>query len=146
MATVYAATNESIVDTDRNHPVVKIGITDQPIQDRMRGLNVGVIKPYDCFYALEVGDIARAREVEKLILDAFKKDRVEKKEFLRLDKDSASSIFLALEIAGFENVTPYPEDTVDEEEHKKVVERRKNFTFGEVGIEKGTKLQFKGYD
>ena len=146
MATVYAATNESIVDTDENHPVVKIGITDQPIQDRMRGLNVGVLKPYDCFYALEVGDMARAREVEKLILDAFKKDRVEKKEFLRLDKDSVSSIFLALEIAGFENVTPDPEDTVDEEEHKRVVERRKNFTFGEVGIEKGTKLQFKGHD
>ena len=146
MATVYAATNESIIDTDENHPVVKIGITDQSIADRMRGLNVGVPKPYDCFYALEVGDMKKAREVEKLIFEAFKKDRVGKKEFFRLEKDSVSSIFLALEIAGFENVTPEPEDTVEEEEHKRVVERRKNFTFGEVGIEKGTILQFKGYD
>lgn len=147
MAIIYALTNEAIIDPDENHPLVKIGITDQPIEKRMQGLNTGVPKPYDCFAALEVGDMARARKIERLILDAFKKDRVEKKEFLRLDKGSVLSIFEALAISeGIEDETPLPENTIDREEHNSVVERRKNFTFEEVGIETGTILRFKWDD
>ena len=141
MGIVYALTNEAF----KEEHLVKVGMTKKgSVEDRMRALNTGVPEPFECFYALEVGD--RAKEIERLIFSAFKNNRRKKTEFLELDKDSVSSIFLALEIAGFENVTPDPDDTVDKEEHKRVVERRKNFTFGEVGIEKGTKLQFKGYD
>jgi T5orf172 domain len=120
--------------------LVKIGITEGEIEDRVKGLdNTSVPVPFECFYAAEVSDAAK---VERAIHEAFEDHRVRKsREFFRLSPDKPKAI---IELLCLKNVTPGIElfsEEGDEEALAEAKKRRANFNFSTVGIKPGTVLQ-----
>ncbi len=132
--TVYVLTNAEMPG------LVKIGITDGNIEDRVKGLdNTSVPVPFECFYAAEVADAAK---VERAIHEAFDDHRVRKsREFFRLSPDKPRAI---IELLCLKNVTPGEElftEAGDKEALAEAKKRRAAFNFNIVGIKPGTVLQ-----
>ncbi len=131
---VYVLTNAEMPG------LVKIGITEGNIEDRVKGLdNTSVPVPLECFYAAEVSDAAK---IERAIHEAFDDHRVRKsREFFRLSPDKPKAI---IELLCLKNVTPGVElfaEAGDEEALADAKKRRAAFNFKIIGIKPGTVLQ-----
>ena len=136
MATVYILTNQSMPG------LIKIGITERKVEERMRDLysSSAVPLPFECYFALEVKD---AKLVEKKIHHGFDDYRInENREFFEIDPDKAKSILSLVE--GSE-VTPKT-DVVDNATNQQALDKQRNkqrFNFASVGISPGEILEFK---
>ena len=136
MAIVYILTNQSMPG------LIKIGITERKVEDRMRELysSSAVPLPFECYFALEVKD---AKLVEKKIHHGFDDYRInENREFFEIDPDKAKSILSLVE--GTE-VTPKT-DVVDSATDQQALDKQRNkqrFNFASVGISAGEILEFK---
>ena len=136
MATVYILTNQSMPG------LIKIGITERKVEERMRELysSSAVPLPFECYFALEVKD---AKIVEKKIHHGFDDYRInENREFFEIDPDKAKSILSLVE--GTE-VTPKT-DVVDSATDQQALDKQRNkqrFNFASVGISAGEILEFK---
>lgn len=138
MPIVYILTNECMPDT------IKIGTTDN-LEQRIKQLdNTSVALPFQCYYAVEVRD---ASMIEKKLHQGLDDYRVrQNREFFNITPEAAKSILEIAEIMGGNNVTPTGDivDTPqDQQALNKVKEARKRFSFGILGIDKGTTLHFK---
>jgi T5orf172 domain len=89
--------------------LVKIGITESNVEDRIKGLdNTSVPVPFECFYAAQVTDAAK---VERAIHEAFGDHRIRRsREFFRLSPDKPKAI---VELLCVKNVTPGQELLID---------------------------------
>ena len=136
MSTVYILTNQSMPG------LIKIGITERKVEERMRELysSSAVPLPFECYFALEVKD---AKLVEKKIHHGFDDYRInENREFFEIDPDKAKSILSLVE--GTE-VTPKT-DVVDSATDQQALDKQRNkqrFNFASVGISAGEILEFK---
>ena len=136
MATVYILINQSMPG------LIKIGITERKVEERMRELysSSAVPLPFECYFALEVKD---AKLVEKKIHHGFDDYRInENREFFEIDPDKAKSILSLVE--GTE-VTPKT-DVVDSATDQQALDKQRNkqrFNFASVGISAGEILEFK---
>ena len=136
MATVYILTNQSMPG------LIKIGITERKVEDRMRELysSSAVPLPFECYFALEVKD---AKLVEKKIHHGFDDYRInENREFFEIDPDKAKSI---LSLVDGVEVTPKT-DVVDNATDQQALDKQRNkqrFNFASVGISPGEILEFK---
>ena len=136
MATVYILTNQSMPG------LIKIGITERKVEDRMRELysSSAVPLPFECYFALEVKD---AKLVEKKIHHGFDDYRInENREFFEIDPDKAKSI---LSLVDGVEVTPKT-DVVDNPTDQQALDKQRNkqrFNFASVGISPGEILEFK---
>ena len=131
---IYILTNQSFPD------YIKIGKTSN-LKQRLKSLDsTGVPLPFECYYAVEVDDMAR---VEKLIHQSFDKDRVRKnREFFEILPEQAKS---ALQLTGGKDITP-KNDIVESLEDKKALnkarKKRKRFSFDLLNIQPGSELTF----
>ena len=136
MATVYILTNQSMPG------LIKIGITERKVEERMRELysSSAVPLPFECYFALEVKD---AKLVEKKIHHGFDDYRInENREFFEIDPDKAKSI---LSLVDGVEVTPKT-DVVDNATDQQALDKQRNkqrFNFASVGISPGEILEFK---
>ena len=136
MATVYILTNQSMPG------LIKIGITERKVEERMRDLysSSAVPLPFECYFALEVKD---AKLVEKKIHHGFDDYRInENREFFEIDPDKAKSI---LSLVDGVEVTPKT-DVVDNPTDQQALDKQRNkqrFNFASVGISPGEILEFK---
>jgi hypothetical protein len=131
---VYILTNAAMPG------LVKIGITESNVEDRIKGLdNTSVPVPFECFYAAQVTDAAK---IERAIHEAFGDHRLRKnREFFRISPDKPRVI---VELLCIENVTPGQELLVeagDQEALNEERNRKSNFRFSLVGIKPGDELQ-----
>jgi hypothetical protein len=120
--------------------LVKIGITNGAVSDRVKGLdNTSVPVPFECFYAAEVSDAAK---VERAIHEAFDDHRVRKtREFFRLSPDKPKAI---IELLCIKNVTPKDElftEVGDKEALEEAKKKKTAFNFSLAGIKPNTVLQ-----
>ncbi len=131
--TIYILTNQAMPG------LVKIGQTQGSVEDRMRQLDTtGIPLPFECFYAVEVPDPAKA---ERAIHDAFDDHRVRKnREYFRISPDRPKAI---LQLVQIRNVTPghdvvtEPGDQTALDEARK---RRSSFEFSMIGLKAGDEL------
>lgn len=135
MKTVYILTNDSMPG------IIKIGWTDNSVEQRMKELDkTGTPLPFTCYFAKRVDD---PRFVESKLHEAFDEFRIrENREFFRMSPDQAKA---ALEIASGEDVTPQG-DVVETESDRAALDRerkRTRFNFAQIGIEPGEILEFK---
>ena len=136
MATVYILANQSMPG------LIKIGITERKVEERMRDLysSSAVPLPFECYFALEVKD---AKLVEKKIHHGFDDYRInENREFFEIDPDKAKSI---LSLVDGVEVTPKT-DVVDNATDQQALDKQRNkqrFNFASVGISPGEILEFK---
>ena len=135
MKTVYILTNDSMPG------IIKIGWTDNSVEQRMKELDkTGTPLPFTCYFAKRVDD---PRFVESKLHEAFDEFRIrENREFFRMSPDQAKA---ALEIASGEDVTPQG-DVVETESDRAALDRerkRSRFNFAQIGIEPGEILEFK---
>ena len=136
MSTVYILTNQSMPG------LIKIGITERKVEERMRDLysSSAVPLPFECYFALEVKD---AKLVEKKIHHGFDDYRInENREFFEIDPDKAKSI---LSLVDGVEVTPKT-DVVDNPTDQQALDKQRNkqrFNFASVGISPGEILEFK---
>jgi hypothetical protein len=135
MKTVYILTNDSMPG------IIKIGWTDNSVEQRMKELDkTGTPLPFTCYFAKRVDD---PRFVESKLHEAFDEFRIrENREFFRMLPDQAKA---ALEIASGEDVTPKG-DVVETESDRAALDRerkRTRFNFAQIGIEPGEILEFK---
>lgn len=120
---------------------VKIGFTNNNLEGRIRSLDTtGVPLPFECYYAAKVKN---AKEVEKLLHDAFLDHRVRSnREFFEVSPERVVS---AVKLAEVENVTP-GRDFVETDEDQKALdqarERRAMFNFKMVDIPIGAEISF----
>jgi hypothetical protein len=131
---VYVLANEAMPG------LVKIGITDGLVEDRISQLNTsGVPLPFECYYAAEVDDKQR---VEKILHQLFSEYRINlKREFFRMNPEK---VILALSIGNFKEVVT-GEVVVDAEEKaalEKAKSRRPNIKLSAIGIQPGATLTF----
>lgn len=129
MGVVYILTNEAMPG------LVKIGHTGQPVEKRIKSLNVtGVPYPYECVAAWEFRD---AVGVEKTLHRAFADRRVSKKEFFKMAPDPVVAI---LEQFGRKDVTPPRARGAGSRVADSPKTKRKPFRFAMVGITPGETL------
>jgi len=120
--------------------LVKIGITEAGVEDRMRQLDsTGVPLPFEAFLAVQVED---ARGWEHALHEAFGDHRVRpSREFFRISPDKPAAVLRMLK--GLE-VTP-KQDVVqeagDQEALNKARGRRSNFAFDQANVPIGAELQ-----
>jgi T5orf172 domain len=131
---VYILTNQAMPG------LVKIGITESNVEDRIKGLdNTSVPIPFECFYAAQVSDAAK---VERAIHEAFGDNRLRKsREFFRISPDKPKAI---VELLCIKNVTPGQELIAEADDQEALNEERKRrsvFRFSQVGIKPGTELR-----
>ena len=131
---VYVLTNAAMPG------LVKIGITENNVEDRIRGLdNTSVPVPFECFYAAQVAEPAK---VERALHEAFGDHRTRKsREFFRLSPDKPKAI---IELLCIKNATPGQEIVADADDQEALNEertRRSNFRFSIVDIKPGEQLQ-----
>lgn len=131
---IYVLTNEAMPG------LIKIGITNGDISERVKQLdNTSIPLPFECFYAAEVTDAAKA---ERAIHSAFGDHRVRSsREFFKLSPDKPKAI---LELLCLKIVTPGVElftEPGDKEALGEAKKRRANFSFAAVGLKPGTILQ-----
>jgi len=134
MGKVYILTNDAM------QGIIKIGITDNTIEERMKTLdNTSVPKPFRFHYAIESD---RYKEIEKLMHNAFSKFRVrDNREFFKMDAEDAVS---ALKISGEPEIKLNNEmidenGTIIEDEPKSL---KTVFTFSSVNIPQNAELSF----
>lgn len=132
---VYVLVNEAMPG------IVKVGCTTNLAQ-RLKTLdNTSTPEPFECFYAATVTDMHRT---EQLVHRAFGDRRVRSnREFFRI---APEQVVAALQLAGDEDVTPRPEDYIEDAEDRerlnKTQERRENFNFEMLNIPIGSRLYF----
>lgn len=134
MPSVYILTNAAMPG------LVKIGMTDAPIAERMRQLDTtGVPLPFECFLAVETND---AQRWERALHEAFGDHRERAaREFFRISPDKPAAI---LKMIDGLNVTPrgdVVQEAGDQTALNKARSRRTNFSFDVVGIPLGAELQ-----
>lgn len=137
MGIVYILTNDAMPG------IIKIGITESTIEDRIKSLdNTSLPLPFRFYFAIEA---KRFKEIEKLAHNAFSDHRIrDNREFFRIDPERAVA---ALRIAGDKELKQKNEmidesGTVLEENIQKNKERKKRFSFDLVNIEIGSELTF----
>lgn len=137
MGIVYILTNDAMPG------IIKIGITESTIEDRIKSLdNTSLPLPFRFYFAIET---KRFKEIEKLLHNAFSDHRIrDSREFFRIDLERAVA---ALKIAGDKELKQKNEmidesGTVLEESLQKSKERKKRFSFDLVNIEIGSELIF----
>jgi len=137
MPIVYILTNQSMPDT------IKIGITDN-LERRVKELdNTSVALPFECYYAVEVGD---ASKIEKKIHEGLDDKRIrQNREFFNTSPEIAKSILEIAEIMGGKNVTP-KKDIVETIQDQQALEKsrsaRKRFNFSMINMPPKTLLEF----
>ncbi len=137
MGIVYILTNDAMPG------IIKIGITDGTVEDRIKNLdNTSLPLPYRFYFAIKS---SRYKDIEKLAHNAFSEYRVrENREFFRIDPERAVS---ALRISG-ENEIKLKNEMIDESGsvvENKIEETKsykKRFSFDNVGIPIGAELAF----
>ena len=132
---VYILTNQAMPG------IIKIGITDNPIEQRMKELDkTSTPLPFECYFAKKVSD---NKFIESKMHEAFDSFRIrQNREFFRMDPNAAKA---ALDMTEGEDVTP-KDDVVENEIDRAALnsERNRNrFNFAQIGIEVGTELSFK---
>ena len=131
---VYILTNQSFPD------YIKIGKTSN-LNQRLKSLDsTGVPLPFECYFAVEVDDMAR---VERLLHQSFDKYRVRKnREFFEILPENAKS---ALQLTQGKDVTP-KNDIVESVDDKKALnkarKKRRRFSFDLLNIPPGSELTF----
>ncbi|MDB4984313.1 MAG: hypothetical protein JWM20_492 [Patescibacteria group bacterium] len=134
---VYVLINEAMPG------YVKVGFTTTSIQQRLKELDTtSAPLPFECYYAAKL-KLRNAREIEKLLHDAFLNNRVRSnREFFQISPDR---IVAALKIAELEEITP-KEDFFESEEDKKALqdarERKSSFNFEAAKIPLGAEIFF----
>lgn len=137
MGKVYILTNDAMPG------IIKIGITEGLIEDRIKSLdNTSLPLPFRFYYAIES---ERFRQIEALIHDAFSDFRVRpNREFFKIDPEravAALSISGAPEIKLGNSMIDAEGKVIDEsQEDKKSYKRR--FSFNMVNIPIGAELRF----
>ena len=103
MGIVYILTNDSMPG------IIKIGITESTVEERIKTLdNTSLPLPFRFYFAIES---IRYKDIEKLAHNAFSDYRVrENREFFRIDPERAVS---ALRISG-ENEIKLKNEMIDE--------------------------------
>lgn len=140
---VYILTNLAMPD------LIKIGITGrEDLQARLKELyNTSVPLPFNCEYACKVKDF---KNVESSLHFAFGKDRVNpKREFFRLAPERVKAILKLLSIediteAVSNEISSGAEITEEEVENAAKTLKRPILNYNDIGIENGSKLNFKG--
>ena len=130
---IYVLINEAMPG------LVKIGRTDQSLQDRLRQFDsTGVPLPFESFSAYEVQD---AQVAENALHVAFGDHRVrERREFFRISPDKPTAILKAF---GLRNVTPgnaHIEDATDLRAIEKARAIKPRFEFEMAGVKEGATL------
>lgn len=132
---IYILTNEAMPG------MVKIGLTDQSIDERRRQLDTtGVPLPFQVFRVFETEK--PMQEVEEALHDAFEDVRVRRnREFFRIAPERVVKLLLLLG----KDVTP-GHDSIDSPDDQRALEearaRRPVFNFDMVGIPIGAVLTF----
>jgi hypothetical protein len=137
MGIVYILTNDAMPG------IIKIGITDDTVENRIKSLdNTSLPLPFRFYFAIES---KRYKEIEKLAHDTFSAFRIrENREFFKMDPERAVS---ALKISGDKEIK-IANKMIDEEgaeiEDKITPPRRtgKRFSFAAINIPIGTELTF----
>jgi T5orf172 domain len=133
---IYILINEAMPD------LVKIGLTNSNLEERIRQLNgaTGVPLPFECVYAVEVDNAAK---VEKTLHALFSENRINpKREFFRVAHER---VRLALSLGNFREVTPGSNifESVEESEAvAKASARRSRIQLEALGIQVGDVLTF----
>ena len=132
--TVYIITNESMPD------LVKIGITSNPIEQRLKELNnTSVPLPFSCYYAAEVENAAH---VEKVLHAAYDDSRINpNREFFSISPEAARAILKEFEISD-RTVREQFENEAEEAAFKRVAKVKSFFDFTELNIKPGEVLEF----
>ena len=137
MGIVYILTNDAMPG------IIKIGITEESVENRIKSLdNTSLPLPFRFYFAIES---KRYKEIEKLAHDTFSAFRLrENREFFKMDPERAVS---ALRISGDKEIkltNKMIDDSGDEIEEKIPTTRRtgKRFSFNSIGIPVGTELTF----
>lgn len=137
MGKVYILTNDAMPG------IIKIGVTEGKIEERIRGLdNTSVPLPFRFYYAIETD---RYREIESNIHNAFGEYRMRaNREFFKMDPERAVS---ALRISGCPEIK-IGNEMIDEkgeivkEEPGVDKKYKKRFSFAYVNIPIGSTLNF----
>jgi len=135
MSFVYILTNEAMPG------YIKIGLTENPVSERVVGLdNTSVALPFQCYYAARVED---NRKIERALHTAFGDFRVRpNREFFKMDPYKVKVI---LEVLAIEDVTPKNELVVTAEDSqalRSVGIKAGRFRFSSAGIPIGATLNF----
>jgi len=135
MSFVYILTNEAMPG------IIKIGLTDRPVSERVLGLdNTSVAVPFQCYYAARVDNNQR---IERALHTAFGDFRVRpNREFFKLDPYKVKVI---LEVLAIEDVTPKNElvaTAEDAQALRTVAIKAGRFRFSSAGIPIGATLNF----
>jgi hypothetical protein len=135
MSYVYILTNEAMPG------YIKIGLTENPVSERVVGLdNTSVALPFQCYYAARVED---NRKIERALHTAFGDFRVRpNREFFKMDPYKVKAI---LEVLAIEDVTPKNELVATAEDSKalrSVGIKAGRFRFSTAGIPIGATLNF----
>jgi len=140
MPIVYILTNEAMPN------LIKIGHTaDNNLEARIKQLDTtSVPLPFECHYAVRVDD---AFAIEKLLHEGLDKCRIrDRREFFEADPGEAMALLKIATIMGGVEVTPSGpvlQEESDARALEKAHKKRQIFNFEILGIEPGTKLQFK---
>jgi len=132
---VYVLTNDAMPG------LIKIGITETDIEQRMRSLDTtGIPLPFRCHYAIEVSEYEK---IERGLHDAFSDHRVrDNREFFKLSPERAVAIlklFDGREIKSANTMVDADGKVVEEPRFER---RRGKFNFWAVKIPMGAELAF----
>jgi hypothetical protein len=132
---IYIITNEAMPG------LVKIGMTDDTLESRLRSLySSGVPLPFQVYHASRVNNMVL---VEKRLHDAFEDFRINKnREFFKISPERVLSALLLAEI---EDVTPNYDVVENKEDSialEKIKSKKTRFNFDLVNIKPGEKLTF----
>ncbi len=136
---VYVLANSAMPE------LLKIGKTTQSdVKVRMNQLyTTGVPVPFECIFAVEVED---SSQVESALHTAFASSRVnQNREFFKIEAEQAIAV---LKLLGEKEVTPQLNQELNknipqvEKDAAKNLKRRPNINFYEMGIPKGSILNF----
>jgi len=135
MSYVYILTNEAMPG------YIKIGLTDNPVSDRVVQLdNTSTALPFQCYYAARVED---NRKIERALHTAFGDFRVRpNREFFKMDPYKVKVI---LEVLAVEDVTPKNElvaTAEDAQALRSVGIKAGKFRFSSAAIPVGATLNF----
>ena len=141
---IYILTNDSMPG------LIKIGITNRPIKERLRELDTTQVPtPFNLYYAIEIEDY---KNRERLIHQAYTKDRVRpNREFFKIEPECAVALLKA--IGGTEISPEYINISVDEtgreistDEYDSRLPQATNTTFEMLQIPQQSELVFTRSD
>jgi len=134
MGKVYILTNDAMPG------IIKIGITESSVEDRMKSLDTTPVPmPFRFHFAIESD---KFKEIEKLMHNAFSKFRIrDNREFFKMDAENAVS---ALKISGAPEIKlnndMIDQDGIKIEDEPKTL--KKVFAFSSVNIPLNAELSF----